>query len=132
MSIKFLNIADLIKYALIFAVAIIFIAIFFVGYGVFFIPLLMVGVVIGFLLLSGAWQRAPLWQVMFFIFVTFFAVYAIQRMCVFSLSTIGFTGEGADVTGGLLAAFIVGIAVVAAISFFWKGELSISSKVSKR
>jgi hypothetical protein len=82
----------------------------------------MVGAVIGFLLLTGAWKTAPLWQIMFFIFVTFFSVYAIQRMCVFSLSTIGFTGDAADVTGGLLAAFVVGIAVVAAISVLWKGE----------
>lgn len=78
---KILGLGDLIKYVLIFVVAIIFIAIFFIGYGVFFVPLIMVGAVIGFLLLTGAWQRAPLWQVMFFIFITFFAVYAIQRMC---------------------------------------------------
>jgi len=126
---KIIGLADLVKYALIFVVAVIFIAIFFIGYGVYFIPMVMVAAIIGFLLLSGAWNRAPLWQVMFFIFVTFFSVYAIQRMCVFSLSTVGFTGDTADITGGLLAAFVVGIAVVAAISVFWKEE---AGKVSKR
>jgi hypothetical protein len=105
--------SGLVKWVVIGIVAIVMICIFFIGYGGFFIPLLMVAAIALFILASGATKTTPLWQILIFILVAFFLTYAVQRLCVYGLSsTFNVQGEISDLGAGLVAAFVSGFVLM--------------------
>jgi len=105
--------SGLVKWVVIGIVAIVMICIFFIGYGQYFIPLLMVAAIALFILVSGAVKTTPLWQIAIFIFVAFFLTYAVQKLCIYGLSsTFSVEGEISDLGAGLVAAFVSGFVLM--------------------
>ena len=103
---KLMGVGEIAKWIIIGILAIGFMLFFFIGFGKFFIPLLMVLIVCGFLLISRAYERAPLYQTMIFIFVAFLLTYAIQALPLMSLQAMGMEEKHAQVVSGILAILI--------------------------
>jgi len=85
---KMLPFQGLIKTLLIFVLVLIMIAIFFIGFSAFFIPLLFTGIIIAMLYFTGIAQRMPPWQTMVFVFLAFGMGYFIQRISIVSMSSV--------------------------------------------
>ena len=106
MALKMLGFGELAKWIIIGVIAITLLAFFMIGFGKWFIPLLMVLIVSGFLLLSGAYKQAPLYQTMTFILVAFFLTYAIQALPLMSLQMMGYEEQHAQIISGVVAILV--------------------------
>lgn len=85
---KLIPLQGLIKTVLLFVLALILILIFFVGFGQFFIPILLTGIIIAFIYFTGMAKTTKSWQLMVFVLATFVMGFFIQRMTLIKMQTV--------------------------------------------
>jgi hypothetical protein len=113
---KVLLLPGLIKTVLTFAAIFVLIAIFFIGFGQYFVPLLLTGIMIALLYFAGLIRRMPPWQTLLVILLTFGMGFFIQRISVLRMST----AEGQfsfSATPDLWLSIIVLSSIVIALGF---------------
>ena len=116
---KVFGFGDIAKWVVVGIIAIIFMVVFFVGYGMWLIALLAGGAIAIFILVSGKAKDTPLWQILLFIFFAFFLTYAVQQLSIYGLSsTFAVEGQMSDIACGLIAVVVVGFVMISLIS--WK------------
>lgn len=90
-------VTKIIKFALTAAIILVIVAIFFVGFGQWFIPLLLVGVVLGFALISGAASKVSFLQIIVCTMVTFVIGWGLQKMSIFVMTGIPMSVNTVDI-----------------------------------
>lgn len=122
-----MGIAKLMKYAFVTVIGLVFLAVLVIGFGEFFIPLLMVAVIAAFWIITGTAKSwwAPLWLAL-----AFLMTWGVQKLNVYALSTfeMNISDNVLMLYCGLFSAFIVGIVLLILISMTTKVTISTSRK----
>jgi hypothetical protein len=88
---KLVGLGDVIKWIVIGIISLVFMAVFFMYFGRFFIPIVLCVLVIAFLYFTGAYQKTPPVQMALMLFIAFIGGYFIQRISTVALSVLSGT-----------------------------------------